>query len=127
MGVNKSIFAKISCTNPVYHFQVNDFVACYAKSNARRNSILKLDKEALKIAVVVGNGSSRRLAPDAFGAVALDPSGGESLLECQRILMSEFGNFVDHSVSKKSVFIVCIFAYNFILQPTYLSSPNYNQ
>ena len=36
---------------------------------------------AYKIAVVVGNGSSRRLAPDASGAVAVDPSGGESLLE----------------------------------------------
>ena len=59
---------------------------------------------SIKIAVVVGNGSSRRLAPDAFGAVALDPSGGASLLECQRILLFEFGNFVDHSASKKSVF-----------------------
>ena len=58
----------------------------------------------IKIAVVVGNRSSRRLAPDAFGAVALDPSGGESMLECQRILMSEFGNFVDHSASKKPFF-----------------------
>ena len=34
----------------------------------------------------------------------MDPSGGASLLECQRILSSEFGNFVDHSASKNSVF-----------------------
>ena len=47
-----------------------------------------------KIAVVVGNGSSRRLAPDAFGAVALDPSGGESLLEVREFYcLSEFGFF----------------------------------
>ena len=36
---------------------------------------------SIKIAVVAGNGSSRRLAPDTFGAVALGPSGGESLSE----------------------------------------------
>ena len=45
---------------------------------------------SIKIAVVVGNGSSRRLAPDGFGAMALDPSGwggGEGLVR-----MSE--NFV---------------------------------